>query len=178
MQKGLTFIEILIALSIMTLLASFAAPNFNAFYVRHQTDSHARILLNMLNKTRAKAVLANSKTTFCGVDQTGECINGEARHFIVFTDENENRARDEFEEVFYSSEQEFEGKISLWASNQTFVTFQPSGTANQYGHIILCPATHLRTATRKISFNPGGRSYLIRRTPAKIAQMQAECEAL
>lgn len=64
-QGGLSFIELLVSLVILTLLASLALPNFQRLAQQYRIRSAASMLYHHLQLARSEAIKRNSAITVC-----------------------------------------------------------------------------------------------------------------
>jgi type IV fimbrial biogenesis protein FimT len=76
-QSGVTLIELIVALSILAILASLAVPSFQGMIMNRHISSTAESILNGLQIARAEAVRRNTQVQFVlggGSDWTVGCV--------------------------------------------------------------------------------------------------------
>lgn len=100
-QKGFTLIELIIVLSILTIILSIATPNFLKFKQKMYLDSERNRLTVSLHFARNFAITNNTHVIVCPSDKGNECDSGSNWHsgWIVFIDKNGNREHDEDEKL-------------------------------------------------------------------------------
>lgn len=63
-SKGFSLIELMLAVSILAIVAAIAMPGFNAMILNAQTRTAAEAIVNGLQKARAEAVSRNANIEF------------------------------------------------------------------------------------------------------------------
>lgn len=77
-QHGVTLIEMIVAVSIVAILATLAVPSFNSWIMNRQIRTTAESVLNGLQIARAEAVRRNTQVQFelvAGSVWTVGCVN-------------------------------------------------------------------------------------------------------
>ncbi len=153
MQEGFTFLEVLIALSIMAILALFAMPQYQGFLSQHQARVEASQLSRMITFARQQAILRNDMITLCPYDLGKVC--GEDWSLGLLVLDNNNQMISEF--LFENDAQVFLKTFPM--GHEYVLQFSRSGdTKAQNGSFYYCPTDGLN-ATR-IVFNQAGRVYV------------------
>lgn len=86
--RGVTLIELVVAVAVLALIAAFAAPSFGSWLERQQAVSAHNALLGSLQFARAHAITAGQRTVMCksgdgrSCAQTGSWNQG----WLIFED--------------------------------------------------------------------------------------------
>lgn len=178
-SRGLTLIELMIAVAIAAVLMALAAPNFQQAINGNRLSSAAAEVVGGLQLARSQAIRANRRTVLCRSSDASTCdtTNAAWPGWIVFTDTDGNGNRNGAEELIAA--QAIDAPLQLLASASVVtlahtITFRGDGTARTAGggllngSLAVCMATtrpnenvrHIslafgsRTATRRT--NAGG----------------------
>lgn len=87
---GFTFIELLITISVVALLAALALPNFSRQIQKAHTETATQELVDAIETARSKAVFANQRTVLRAKKKWH-------LGWVLFIDLNNNGAQDENE---------------------------------------------------------------------------------
>ncbi len=159
--SGLTIIELLVVMSIVAVMGSYAAPAFNQWVQVFKMDADLRQLAGMVHATRLSAIRLNTRVIMCPGDNRG-CQQRNAWHrgTIVFADRNNNR-RIDGEEVLLAHLPALYSNAT-WRSfrNRSYLSFLPSAFTDwQNGHFQLCLPDAAATLNRMLVLNYSGRLY-------------------
>lgn len=99
-QRGLTLLDLLVALIIFSLVVTLAVPSFTAQISQVQTKTRALSLYEALQLTRTEAISRNRRTTL-------RALGGWSRGWVLFDDQNHNGRPDPGETIL--TEHRFEG---------------------------------------------------------------------
>lgn len=160
--SGVTLVELLISLAILSLLYTSAQPSLtsllNTFRLRSAVqDFHASVLL-----ARSEAILGNTHAVMCksASGRTCDDTNGWEQGWIVFHDRNGNAQRDVGEAVLLH--QQALGGATRVLGNQNvakFVVFNPTGETRN-GTITFCTESAKATQARQLVLYYSGRPRL------------------
>ncbi len=64
-QRGLTLIELMIAIVLLSIILAFAVPSFRTMLMNNRMVSHTHALIGALNLTRSEAVKRSATVTIC-----------------------------------------------------------------------------------------------------------------
>jgi type IV fimbrial biogenesis protein FimT len=137
-MHGFTLIELMIALILLVILITIAAPNFARVIERNRITSSLENLYHDLMLARSEAIKRNSRVTMCKStmtdDGTPTCTtNGDwGQGWIVFTDNaagigNANAQIDEGEELIASTRIKKGISISGNSLIQNYVSYVATG---------------------------------------------------
>ena len=141
-SRGLTLIELLITLSIISILLFLTAPTLSNSLEKRQADKNIHQLLHLLALARTKAVTINQNVTLCGVSDNASCKSewNADDDMIVFIDKNYNFAHDIEEPLLASLKLSGHGSI-LWkgSGKRPYFRYNAKGYANEFGSFTYCP---------------------------------------
>jgi type IV fimbrial biogenesis protein FimT len=176
-SRGLTLIELMIAVAVVAVLMALAAPSFEQAVNGNRLSSAAAETIAAAQLARSEAIRHNRRVVLCRSEDGSACsaTNASWPGWIVFVDTDADGTRDNDEPVVKSGT--VDAPLQLLASaavvgaNQR-ITFRGDGTARTAagqlfnGSVAVCMAT-LRPAenVRHISLASGSRT-AVRRTNA------------
>lgn len=160
--RGFTLIELIISVSVTSILAAIAIPNYSDFIVKMRVDNEISQLYRMLLITRNSAISNGSKAILCPLDESYQCTTQWKNELSVFIDVNDNKAFDidSGEKVLKIKSSILHGDTLLYGQGRNMITFKPtgnlSGLAN--GTFRYCPKNH-KDKSRGIIVARSGRLY-------------------
>lgn len=163
--RGVTLIELMISLSITSLLTTVALPNFNDFIVQLRVDNEISRLSRLLFIARNHAITHDSNVILCPLDDTGTCSSNWHLELNVFVDNNGNQQYDGAnQEIMVAQKGAIEfGDILKYAKNRNKITYQATGHlfGLSNGTFRYCPKGH-QEHSRAIVIATSGRFYTSR----------------
>ena len=147
-----------------------------------RVDNEIYQVRRLLLLSRNSAINANTKVTFCPINEQNKCINQWHETLIVFTDTNNNKIFEPFlnEKILAQKAAIKQGDILRYGKARTGLTYAETGRLFGWGQnatFSYCPANHY-DKSRGIIVAVSGRSYIstankkstsdIRRTGKKI----------
>jgi type IV fimbrial biogenesis protein FimT len=159
---GWSLLELLVVLSVITLLAFSAAPSFKNNFERARSERASNALLSQIKNARQHALSTQQETTFCPIKED-KCNKHGAQHIAAFLDKNKNRKIDPEEEIiFHSKITEGEDFLKTRASfGRSYFYFNAEGHSSHGGSIFYCPERP-DLYGQIISLNLAGRAYLVK----------------
>ena len=158
--KGFTLIELMVSVSVTSILALIAVPNFSDFIIKMRVDSEISKLHRMLLITRNAAINSGQKAIICPLDESFQCTDQWQNELSVFVDANDNKKFDTNEKIISVREQINTSDKLLYGKSRNKITFKPtgqlSGLAN--GTFRYCPSIH-KSNSRGIVVARSGRLY-------------------
>jgi len=73
--KGFTLIELMISVSVTSILAALAIPNYSQFIVQMRVDNEISQLHRILLITRNAAINSGQKAIVCPLDESQQCTS-------------------------------------------------------------------------------------------------------
>ncbi len=159
-SKGLTLIELMISISVSSILAAIAIPNYSAFIVQMRVDNEITQLHRMLLITRNSAINSGHKAIICPLDKSLKCTTQWEKELSIYIDSNNNEILDNNEMIIRTKDEISTGDVLVYGKGRAKITFKPtgqlSGLAN--GTFRYCP-TYYENHSRGIVVARSGRVY-------------------
>lgn len=158
--KGFTLIELMVSVSVTSILAAIAAPSFSDFIVKMRVDNEISQLHRMLLITRNTAINNGQKTIICPLDNNFQCTSQWQNELSVFIDVNDNKLFDITEKVISIRAAINSGDKLIYGKGRNKITYKPTGQLSGLvnGTFRYCPQSHKENA-RGIVIARSGRLY-------------------
>lgn len=158
--KAFTLIELIVSISITSILAAIAIPNFSEFIVQLRVDNEISSLHRILLITRNSAINSGHKAIVCPLNNSFQCTDQWQNELSVFVDVNDNKKLDANEKVISIRAEINTNDKLIYGSGRNKITFKPtgqlSGLAN--GTFRYCPEMY-ENYSRGIVVARSGRMY-------------------
>lgn len=158
--RAFTLIELIVSISITSILAAIAIPNFSEFIVQLRVDNEISSLHRMLLITRNSAINSGQKAIICPLDDTQQCTTQWQNELSVFIDVNDNKKFDANENIISIRAEINTNDKLVYGKGRNKITFKPtgqlSGLAN--GTFRYCPLMY-ENHSRGIVVARSGRVY-------------------
>lgn len=174
---GVTLIELMVVLVVLTILQALAAPAFSSVRASMHLSSAVNSLLSSLWLARSEAIKRNARAVVCKSSTGAGCTNsgGWEQGWIVFHDANNNAARD-VDEAIVSRAAGLPEPLRLRGNSPVanYVSYTPTGQtqyasgAFQAGTLTVCSQSSTPMDARQIVINIAGR-------PRTAKTMVAQC---
>ena len=158
--SGLTFFELLITLSILSIMLTLSMPNFRDLSQSVRGDMTLRKLANAIQFSKSAAITNGATVTLCrsldGINCSGDWHDG----ILVFTDSNRNRLIDDSDSLLrHITFPESSGSIRFRAfQNKQYLQLTSLGTTHsQNGNFTYCPSDGEERFARQLIINRTAR---------------------
>jgi type IV fimbrial biogenesis protein FimT len=165
---GMTLIELLVAMSVLTILLAVGVPSFGQFMANTQLSGYANTMFSHLALARSEAIKRNSRVAICKSSDGSTCAStGDWNQgWIVFADTDNSGSINADEQLItvmpaLSSGFSFVGNSSV----SSYISYDSQGMTKlksggfQAGTITLCPAVPAPAGNgREIILSGSGRS--------------------
>jgi len=162
--KGFTLIELMISISVTSILVSIAVPNFSSFIAKIRVDNEIAQLQRLLATARNTAINTGLPTTICPLDNNKECNTQWHEELSVFIDMNDNQIYEPLSgENLIRIKKTIKSTDKLqYGLGRKRVKFAPTGRTIGWGSngtFKYCPKDH-EESSRAVSVATSGRFYL------------------
>lgn len=159
-QVGLSLVNLLITLSILGIITSFAIPGFSALINQQKAVSTINQLIGTLQFARLSALERGKTITLCPKANNTECGKDWSQGIIVFEDLNKNGVLEPSEQLIRVAQFIPQGARLKWVSfgSNNYLRYANDGsTINQNGSFTFCPSNNDNLYARVIIINRSGR---------------------
>ena len=158
--KGFTLIELMISVSVTSILAALAIPNYSQFIVQMRVDNEISQLHRILLITRNAAINSGQKAIVCPLDESQQCTSQWQNELSVFIDVNDNKTFDGNEKIIRIRPAIKTNDKLIYGKGRTKITFKPTGQLSGLvnGTFRYCPQRY-KNYSRGIIVARSGRLY-------------------
>jgi type IV fimbrial biogenesis protein FimT len=155
-NKGLTFIELMTVLAVVSVMFATSAPNMIDFVLNNRAATQVNELQSSLTLARNEAIKRNSNITVCQSSNGTDCIGNWQNGWIVFIDNDIDGNVDAGEKILRVYGERPEG--NTLASSQEHVIYAKNGIARSgsNGTFRFCDARGAESL-KGIVVGPSGR---------------------
>lgn len=97
--RGFTLIELMVAVAVIAILATVAAPSFQEIMHRNRLTAAANEYVAALQTARMEAIRRNRRAVLCPTTDGAACLGTDWTRVLVFVDTNSNGTREATEEI-------------------------------------------------------------------------------
>jgi len=129
-QSGFTLVEMLMTLSIISILIGGAIPSMMNLIAYNRIAVEINNLTGLLQLARSEAIKRNHRAVLCSSSDGSRCLGSKDWNlgYMVFIDRDADRKRDKDEAVVHFRALSVDG-IQLHAGERKTLSYQPSGWA-------------------------------------------------
>jgi type IV fimbrial biogenesis protein FimT len=140
-HNGLTLIELLIAVVIFGILASFAVPNFSTFVRSNQRTAAYNSMAGTINLARLEAIKRSRVVVLCASSDLNTCQATVGANWnegwLVFVDEDGDSVLDGGE-VVLKREPAGPNGFTITSSLGAMISLAPRGRLRSQGSVVIC----------------------------------------
>jgi len=163
--QGFTLPELLLVITILTMLLSLGGPFFNKLIEQsHRKDTLNRLMTG-ISYARTEAITRNTNITLCPLDSENRCSGDWNKPVTIFLDQSRSRQLSSVDNILRILPAPAEGKLYGRTGIRKHFGFRPTGMAREsIGHLLWCPDDRDAKRAFQIRINMGGRPLLARDT--------------
>jgi len=141
-SRGLTLLNLLISVSITTIMLGVAVPSTNSILTANRIAGQVNDLRGAIALTRSEAIRRNQHVVICK-SMNGQSCTNEGRWdsgWIIYADDNHNRKRDADEELVHVHGKTASGFIITYSAfgSRNYVAYRPTGYTRTNGTFYIC----------------------------------------
>lgn len=159
--QAFTLIELLISITIVSLIATTVLPNLSTFLINVRVNNKISELQRLLLATRNNAVNKNETVTICPLSSSNICENSWKNTISIFIDINNNGIYEpgKNEELIFVKEAMMNNDTLLFSYSR--ISYQSTGILNGIfnGTFKYCPKDHDELSRGIIISSTTGRIY-------------------
>jgi type IV fimbrial biogenesis protein FimT len=157
-NRGITLIELVMTLALVSILLAIAAPAFGGLVQRDAAETSRNTLTTALGTARIEAVTRTRNVVVCPSADEQYCDHStEWQHgWIVFADANQDGDRDEGETLISAGDPQPEGVAIVSTAGRTKVAYHTDGSSPGSNlTLTLCDRRGAQLATSLVVNNAG-----------------------
>lgn len=161
--RGVTLIELLIVLTILSISLGFAMPGLNGMYLSNSKAKLVNTYFGAFALTRSHAVTTKRIAAICPLGKDNECIDDWSQPVSIFPDADRNQKPDDNEiwRVIPKSSSRF--RVHSRTAGTGSFHFSPDGIIHGApGSLVICPEDISTGHMTYIAVSRGGRARQVR----------------
>lgn len=127
-SSGASLLEVLLCLTILALLNSFAIPQLQNYKMYFDSRATQKSLQALLATARARALYRQQIVTLCPLNNSTSCSSQWETKLSVFIDSNSNAVLDPDEEEILVWDEIQEYASFSWTLDRRYIRFRPNGS--------------------------------------------------
>lgn len=159
-NTGFSLIELMVCLSVLAILITFAVPSANQLIRENTRIAATNGYFGLFAFARYKAAISRKATTLCPLDDTGTCHDAWNQPVSVFPDNDRDGKPDNGTvwRVLASPPKAF--RVFSRTGGKGYFRFYPTGeTHGLPGSLVICPVRPGNHSPSYLAVNRGGRLY-------------------
>ncbi|MBR9872514.1 MAG: prepilin-type N-terminal cleavage/methylation domain-containing protein [Gammaproteobacteria bacterium] len=166
MHRGLTLIELLLVITILSIALGIGAPSFSKLIENGERKITLNNLLTGISFARTQAITRGTNVTLCPLSPANQCSRDwNERPITIFTDPARKRKLTDPTAILRIIETPSQGILYGRTGIRKHFGFRPTGMAREsIGHLLWCPNSGNAGDAFQIRINMGGRPILARDT--------------
>ncbi|MBT3136956.1 GspH/FimT family pseudopilin [Alteromonas sp. ALT199] len=136
-QKGLTLLEMLVAVAVLAIILTTVAPSIQSILIKNRITSDLNNLSAVAQRARFTAVDEQASVVLCPTENYTACTSSWKKAKMVFVDANGNGSRDSSETLIVASDP-LNSANAIYGITGSLV-FDEQGGIDKAATITLCP---------------------------------------
>ncbi|WP_185964305.1 GspH/FimT family pseudopilin [Aliikangiella marina] len=141
LQQGITLIDLVLTISILSLLLGTALPAFDELLDKNKVNAQLMQLRSTLQLARKIAITEREKVTVCPTSDNLNCSSDWSQGYMAFIDHNEDRHFNNTDQLAYSHQirdEHLQVKWRAFGVRSSFQWHETGITNHQNGTFYLC----------------------------------------
>lgn len=139
-QRGMTLIELVIAISIIAIVAAYAAPSLSPIIERSQRRAVINDTLAFLAMGRQEAVINGQVVTLCPLKSDNRCGRDWSKQLTLFSDPDNQRSVSRLGQIIRVLPPPSHGQLKVRSFSRSYFQYRPDGMIySDMGNITWCP---------------------------------------
>ncbi len=157
---GISLLELLLALSLTSLLAGLSIPFFERIQANQLMRNSVNSVTASIKRMKSYSILHHQEVVLCGTSNSQDCQKNWTQGFMSFADLNRNRKRDPDEAIIeYHRPFKPGQKGKLYSCSRRYFRTRNNGPlASMPGSIVYTPSTKHADLARRIYIARLGRT--------------------
>lgn len=165
MARGFSLLELIIVLSIVAIIATYAAPSFDILLKKSRQRSALSELISVINLARNTAIQEQVPVTLCPLTTSQKCGSDWSRPLTAFRDPGLKKQTSNQGQILRVVQLNSYGHLTGKTGIRNYFRFRPSGLAEEaIGNIVWCPKDNDNRYASQIRINMGGRPFVSKDT--------------
>ncbi|MHC6646413.1 GspH/FimT family pseudopilin [Alteromonas sp. HB246098] len=136
-QKGLTLLEMLVAVAVLAIILTTVAPSIQSVLIKNRITSDINNLSAVVQRARFTAVDEQASVVLCPTENYTACTSSWKKAKMVFVDKNGNGSRDNNEALIVASDP-LNSANAIYGVTGSLI-FDEQGAIDTAATITLCP---------------------------------------
>lgn len=136
-QKGLTLLEMLVAVAVLAIILTTVAPSIQSVLIKNRITSDINNLSAVVQRARFTAVDEQASVVLCPTENYTACTSSWKKAKMVFVDKNGNGSRDNSEALIVASDP-LNSANAIYGVTGSLI-FDEQGAIDTAATITLCP---------------------------------------
>ena len=164
-QTGLTLVELVITLVLLSILATWATPSFTSWLEHSRRSAQANDLLGFFMLARQQSILSGRIVTLCPVNPDLECSRNWNGPLYAFYDSENRRQITDTGDIIRILPPPDSGQRFASSLSRSYFQYRPDGMIySNLGNITWCPDNGDSRRSAHLVISRGGRVRLARDT--------------
>ncbi len=139
-QRGLTLVELILAITIIGIVAAFASPSLSPLIEKSQRRAVINDTMAMFAMARQEAVLGGRVVTICPLNSDNRCGRDWSKPVTLFYDPKNLRKVNDAEQIIRVVPPPKRGELKVRSLSRSYFQYRANGRMySDLGNITWCP---------------------------------------
>lgn len=156
-NKGLTLIELLVALAVAAILITVGAPELRSMLERNRAQDAVSRWQGDLSYARQAAAAYQTSITVCPLNSASSCSGDWSQGYTIFIDANSNGALEALDERLHQRNP-IDARDAIGADSPQRFRFTEDGLSEEAGTLVYCAGSAADDAIKAVSVSSTGQA--------------------